>query len=74
MDYYKIKPLADGPFAFYDVQKLFALEYEENNKRVERMASKKASDVHLEAMEEAEDKDTKPDQTRNGTVEGIPKR
>jgi DNA polymerase III epsilon subunit-like protein len=34
MDYYKIKPLADGPFAFYDVQKLFALEYEENNKRV----------------------------------------
>ena len=34
MDYYKIKHLADGPFAFYDVQKLFALEYEENNKRV----------------------------------------
>lgn len=34
MVYYGFDPLSDGPLAFYDVQKLFALEYEENNKRL----------------------------------------
>ena len=34
MTYYGFKPLSDRPFAFYDVQKLFALEHEENHKRL----------------------------------------
>jgi len=34
MTYYGFDPLANGPLAFYDVQKLYALEHEENHKRL----------------------------------------
>lgn len=34
MTYYGFKPISDGPFAFYDVQKLFALEHEPEKKRL----------------------------------------
>ena len=34
MAYYDMGSLSDGPFAFYDVQKLFALEYEKEHKRI----------------------------------------
>lgn len=33
MVYYGFKPFMDGPLEFYDVQKLFALEYEEGKER-----------------------------------------
>lgn len=33
MSYYGFEPLSEGPLAFYDVQKLFALEFEEAKER-----------------------------------------
>lgn len=33
MVYYGFKPFMDGPLAFYDIQKLFALEYDEDRER-----------------------------------------
>lgn len=33
MSYYGFKPLSEGPIAFYDVQKLFALELDESKER-----------------------------------------
>lgn len=33
MKYYKFNPFVDGPLKFYDVQKLFALEYDEARER-----------------------------------------
>lgn len=33
MEYYHMKPLSDGPLAFYDVQKLFSLSYEDGRSR-----------------------------------------
>lgn len=34
MVYYGFDPLNDGPLAFYDIQKLFALEYDDNHRRL----------------------------------------
>ena len=34
MTFYGFKPLAEGPFAFYDIQKLYAYEYEPEHKRL----------------------------------------
>lgn len=33
LEYYKMSPLADGPIAFYDVQKLFSFAFEDKKKR-----------------------------------------
>lgn len=33
MDYYGLKPIAEKPFAYYDVQKLFSLQYEDGKVR-----------------------------------------
>ncbi len=33
MRYYNMEPLSDGPFAFYDVQKLFSLAFEDGKSR-----------------------------------------
>lgn len=33
MDYYGMKPLADGPMKYYDVQKLFSIAYEDSKSR-----------------------------------------
>ncbi len=42
MKYYGIKPFMDGPLMFYDVQKLFAIEYDEAK---ERKALENAVDI-----------------------------
>lgn len=34
MAYYKMEPLANGPFPFYDVQKLYAIECDEQKRRL----------------------------------------
>ncbi len=34
MTFYGFEPLANGPLAFYDIQKLYALEHEEEHKRL----------------------------------------
>ena len=47
---------------------------EERDRKVERVATQKDTDVYLEAVEEAGNEGKESDQTRNGTVEGISKR
>lgn len=39
MQYYQLAPLSNGPFSFYDAQKLFYLHYEDNSDHIKTMRS-----------------------------------
>ncbi|MCR4901307.1 MAG: exonuclease domain-containing protein [Butyrivibrio sp.] len=45
MEYYHMKPLSDGPLAFYDVQKLYSLSFEDGRSR--KSLEHAADEMHI---------------------------